>query len=291
MIAVILINYNGARDTIECIESLNNITDTSLRLIIVDNKSSDNSIDLIKQAQDQYSFDLLEAEENNGFSSGNNIGIKYALNMGAEYILLLNNDTVVTADFLTQLLEPFNKYSDCGAAISKILYYSQPDTIWYGGGSINNATGRTEHWRINEKDNNDNSDIQEVSFASGCCLCLKADAIKKVGFLNEDYFLYEEDADYCLRMVKEGFKIYYVPKSVIYHKVSASVGQGSSMSQYYLVRNKYYLIKLHFSKLNKLLAYGYCTLQLLFRCLKGELKLKCYIKGLKAFLKGTIGKA
>lgn len=288
MVAIILVNYNGADDTIDCIKSLSEIKDIEYEIVVVDNCSTDNSVDILKKYQEIYTFTLLQAEFNNGFSSGNNIGIEYAKN--ADYYLLLNNDTVVKPDFLKKLIEEFQKNPKCGATISKILYYSQPDTIWYAGGSFNPKTARSEHYHFNEKNDINDALPKKVTFASGCCLCVSKELIERIGLLNEDFFLYEEDAEFCYRITEAGFEIIYVPDSIIYHKVSASTGQGSPMSQYYTVRNKYYLIRTHFIGMNKLIAYFYCTAQFLFRCIKKEQSFKYYKLGVKAFLHHETGR-
>lgn len=289
MVAIILVNYNGAEDTIECIKSLSAIEDVAYEIIVVDNKSTDDSVNRLKKFQKIAKFNLLELEYNNGFSAGNNIGIEYAKN--ADYFLLLNNDTVVKPDFLSKLLYAMESNPRCGAAISKILYYSQPDTIWYAGGSFDKRTARSEHYCFNQKDINKEESVQKVTFASGCCLCISQKVLRRVGMLNEDFFLYEEDADYCYRIIESGFDILYVPNSVIYHKVSSSTGTGSPMSQYYSVRNKYSLIKMHFKGINKVTAYLYCTTQFLFRCLKNEQSFKYFRDGVKAFSRSETGKA
>lgn len=289
MVAIILVNFNGADDTIDCIKSLSKMRDIEYEVVVVDNCSSNDSIDKLKQSQERYRFTLLQTKCNNGFSSGNNIGIEYAKN--ADYYLLLNNDTVVKPDFLKKMIDEFQKNPQCGATISKILYYSQPDTIWYAGGSFNQRTARSKHYHYNKKDNIKDTLPQKVTFASGCCLCVSKKVIETIGFLNEDFFLYEEDTEFCYRITEAGFDIVYVPDSVIYHKVSASTGQGSPMSQYYSVRNKYYLIKMHFKGINKVIAYLYCTMQFLFRCIKKEQRFKYYKSGFRAFMQHETGKA
>lgn len=289
VIAIILVNYNGAEDTIECIGSLSENRDIEYEIIVVDNCSTDNSVGKLKQAQNYFVFTLLQAKNNDGFSAGNNIGIRYAKN--ADFYLLLNNDTVVEPDFLKKLIDGFQEDPRCGATISKIRYCSHPDTIWYAGGKLNPKTARSEHFHFNEKDQNTDILPQAVTFASGCCLCLSREVVEKVGLLNEDFFLYEEDAEYCCRIIKADYKIFYIPNSVIYHKVSSSTGNGSPMSQYYSVRNRYHLIRLQFAGINKLLAYSYCTLQFIYRCLKGKIRFRYYRMGLLSFFRGEIGRA
>lgn len=289
MVAIILVNYNGAEDTIDCIESLSKIQDIDCEVIVVDNHSTNDSIVKLQEAKKEYAFQLIEAKENAGFSAGNNIGLRYARQKNAAYYLLLNNDTIVEPDFLSNLLTGFNENSECGLTTGKILYYSNPNVIWYAGGAINMQTARTEHYLFGKIDKGDDNTLQKVTFASGCCMCLSRDLLDKVGYLNEDYFLYEEDAEYCCRIMQAGFSIIYVPKAVIYHKVSASTGAGSVFSQYYTIRNKYNLIRSSYGK-NRIYAYAYNTFQMLYRCIKHELNFKCYMAAVKAFLRKEKGK-
>ena len=288
MVAIILVNYNDAEDTIDCINSLFRIKDVAYKVIVVDNKSTDDSVRKLKNFQRLKKFVLIEADCNNGFSAGNNIGIAYVDD--ADYFLLLNNDTIVEPDFLNKLLCAIENNPKCGAAISKILYYSKPDTIWYAGGRFNAMTARSEHYCYNHKNTIKEEVAHNVTFASGCCLCITNEVVKKVGMLNEDFFLYEEDVEYCFRIIKAGFQIMYVPDSIIYHKVSSSTGQRSPLCQYYTVRNKYFLIRMHFKGMNAVIAYSYCTAQFLFRCIKGEQSFKYYKAGVKAFIQKEIGK-
>lgn len=290
MVAIILVNYNGAQDTIDCIKSLTAIRNTEVEIIVVDNKSSDDSLYVLSEAQRMYSFTLLKAKENKGFSAGNNIGMAYAIDKGYDYFLLLNNDTVVKQDFLKMLLKPFESDAYCGATTSKICYYSDPDMLWYDGGSFNQKLARTVHWNYGMRDAQERKTNTAVTFASGCCMCLSKALVEEIGLLDEDYFLYEEDADLCCRIISAGHRIIYVPASVIYHKVSASTGRGSPMSQYYSVRNKYMLIKKCISSRYCISAYIYSTAQMIYRCIKGELDFKWYWKGLRAFCAGSTGK-
>jgi Predicted glycosyltransferases len=290
MVAILLVNYNGADDTIECICSLEKITMKDYYIVVIDNCSTDDSIQKLELARQEHAFHLLRAESNKGFSAGNNLGINFALNKGAEHILLLNNDTLVESNFLRKLLDGFAYSENCGAVIGKIFYVSQPQKIWYAGGSLDFKTARIEHWHYGEKDVEKEIYPQKVSFASGCCLCLSAEAIKKTGLLNEEYFLYEEDTEYCYRLMKNELDIIYMPSSVIYHKVSASVGRKSPTSQFYTVRNKYYFIHTNFKGINRWNSFLYVTIQFLFRCMKREMNIKYYIKGLKAYLKHQTGR-
>ena len=151
-VAIILVNYNGAEDTLECIASILKSQYENYKIIVVDNCSTDSSYEILDKQKEFYNFVLIKAKSNDGFSAGNNIGIKYALNNGADYILLLNNDTVVETDLIGYLLEGFKNSNNCGATICKIMCYPQKSIIWYGGGTLSKKTARTVHWKYGEKD-------------------------------------------------------------------------------------------------------------------------------------------
>lgn len=290
-VAIILVNYNGAKDTIECLISLSACSYKGVAIIVVDNCSTDDSIPQLLSVQKQLGFVLLKSSENKGFSAGNNIGIRYALNSNADYVLLLNNDTLVEPNFLEKLINGFEGNPKCGVTIGKIYYENKRDTIWYAGGSLNLRTARTEHWSYGEKDKMSKAHPQKVTFATGCCLCLSRTLIETIGLLDERYFLYEEDAEYCFRILQAGYEIIYIPDAIIYHKVSSSTGVTSAKTQFYTMRNKYLMIQQHFKGINKIYAYSYSTVQMLYRCLKGELKFCYYFAALKAFVHHETGHA
>ena len=241
-VSVILVNYNGAQDTIECVQSLSAITYPNYEVIVVDNASTDDSTAVL-QAAELPNTVLLCSSENLGFSGGNNVGIRYALEQGTDYILLLNNDTVVAKNFLEPMLEAARQYNNHAAITCKMKYYYKPEKLWYAGGSFSYRTGRTSHWGINKIDRGQYDRQKEVTFVSGCCIMIPERIIRNIGLMAEEYFLYCEDVEYCCRITKYGYKMIYEPLSCIFHKVNASTGKGSNRVTYYTVRNKKYLLK------------------------------------------------
>lgn len=288
-VAIILVNYNGYKDTIECLQSLRSIEYKNYEVIVVDNASTNESVKEIKSFISGNER-LIESNANDGFSSGNNIGIRYALNNGADYCLLLNNDTIVEPDFLNKLVDAFNNSEYCGLTIGKILYEGQRNLIWYAGGSISERTAKTVHWHYKETDQETTKEIAQVTFATGCCMCISKKVIDQVGYLDEEYFLYEEDVDYCCRIKKAGFDIIYVPDSRIYHKVSSSSNEISVSTQYYIIRNKLIMINKHYRGFNKISAMLFCTAQFVYRCIKGELQFGLMRKAYIAYLQHETGR-
>lgn len=289
MVSIILVNYNGAKDTIECIQSICKTEGEEYRIIVVDNCSTDDSVLKLEAVKQKYSFELIRSEINNGFSAGNNIGIKRAMEKGTDYIWLLNNDTLVLPNTMTELKSCFKNNTKCGVSIAKILYERERNRIWYAGGAFNNTTARTEHWHFNENNEKLLDEVRKVSFATGCCFFMSKKACERIGYMDEDFFLYEEDVDYSIRTNQVGYDIIYNPYAIIFHKVSASTGAASPLSQYYCIRNRYMLIRKHFKGMNKIQAYCYCSIQALYRCIKRELSFQYFVKGLFAHIKHEIG--
>src|SRR3989344_7510099 len=262
-VAVIIVNWNGWRDTEECLESLQRVTYQNFSVYVVDNGSTDDSVSQLEtyklspqknSEQAAIRYKLIRSSENLGFAGGNNIGIKKSLEDGAEHILLLNNDTVVSSDFLSKLIEAAQSDSKIGIIGPKIYFPDDSQKsinyqlsaksyrIWFGGGKLNWLQTRGYHLDYEVLDDPHTLHVtrytlRDVDYVTGCCLLIKKSAIERIGLLSEDYFLYYEDVDWCLRAKKAGFRIAYVPSAHIWHKVSRSAKSGSASYVYYHVRN------------------------------------------------------
>lgn len=286
LVYIILLNYNGLKDTIDCVESLEKNTYKNYKIIIVDNDSADNSVEVLSSKYKAHT--IMPTGDNLGFAGGNNVGIKYAMEKGADYILLLNNDTVVEKDFLSIMVDRVEENSEIGIITCK-AYYFNSNRIWYAGGDINTLKGNASHAGYNEIDNGQYDEEKYVGFASGCCMLLSRKAILDTGLMTEDYFLYYEDTDYCCRIKNSGYKIFYCPRAVIYHKVSASTKASSPMYNYYYTRNRCFFIKRNIKGLKKFTGYTYFIVRMIA---KGELfkkNVKYIYIGLIDFAKGKTG--
>ena len=237
-IAVILVDYNGIEDTMECIDSIkesdcyNDIT-----IVVVDNASKADEAEKIRRKYNDVV--AIRSLDNGGFSEGNNIGIRYALDNGAEYVVLLNNDTIVDKKMISTLM---SRCQSDVMAVPQMLYYDEPNKIWYGGGRIDYWTGNAKHDCMNQID----SPMTErtVTFATGCCMMIKGTTLHKVGLLDESYFMYCEDTDFCIRLGQQAIKIKFVPTAKLWHKVSSSTGGSDSpFSTYYMTRNRLNCVK------------------------------------------------
>lgn len=289
-VGIILVNYNGAKDTIECLNSLKNIFYSNKCVYIVDNNSNEEDVKYLENNVDYFDVKIIKLKENLGFSGGNNFGIKKAMADGCEVIGLLNNDTTVEVDFLNQLVVKLFSDEKIGAVVPQIRDYYNEDIVSYGGGEINYLKGSVFIEGINRYDESINNTERFITFGHGCCLFMKSEMILKVGLLPEEYFLYFEDADYSIQIIKTGYKILYCPESIIYHKESASTKKGSDNFQYYFTRNRFYFIKKNFNKLSKLTAYPISILYLVKKLILKEFEFKNIKAGLTDFLRRKIGK-
>lgn len=238
LVSIIVLNWDQPDLTLACLDTLAGIDYAPFEIIVVDNGSSDGSPAIIR---DRYpDVRLIENGINLGFSEGNNIGIRDALSRRADYILLLNNDTVVDPGFLKALIQVAESDSQIGVVTPKIYYFNNPTKIWCAGAQIDWETGETYRLRAEEKDNSesDNEFPQDVKFVSGCAMCIKRSVIEKVGFLDPRYFAYYEEVDWCVRITRKNYRCVYVPKSKIWHIVSASIGVDSPLASYYMTRNQ-----------------------------------------------------
>ena len=243
-IAIILLNYNGFEDTIECVNSLLDSSYKNYAVIIVDNDSPDQSGIKLKNAYEKNTkIKVLLNKENNGFSAGNNVGITYALENDYDYILLLNNDTTVDCDFLQNLVKATSQSNVYTIYTCKIKYYYDKERIWFAGGDYSYIKGSTYHFGVTELDDGKFDASIDVGFICGCCMFMSRTVVEKIGLLPEEYFLYSEDLDYSLNARNNNIRLRYVPNAIIYHKVSSSTSKISHMSQYYVVRNRFEMVR------------------------------------------------
>jgi len=240
-VAIVIVNYNGEKVINDCVKSLKKIDYPNYDITIVDNNSQDNSVTLLKKTHSQ--IELIENKENVGVAEGNNIGIRYGLKRKAKYILLLNPDTEVKRNFLTELVAEAER-NERSLICPKIYYYDQPKILWYAGGYINWLTGTSFHTGQDQKDIGNYQKVKKVSYSSTCCLLIPALAFKEIGLMDAKYFVYFDDTDFCARANKNHYSIIYDPKSIIWHKVgSLTGGEESPIAVYYGTRNKLYFMR------------------------------------------------
>jgi GT2 family glycosyltransferase len=205
---IIILNYNG-KDTIKkCLDSVFYSDYPNSEVVVVDNDSKDGSLEFAKGIYSKFHF--IKNAKNSGFSAGNNIGIRFALEKMADYVFLLNNDASLEKDALSKLIMTAEKEK---AGIFSPIIYNRKNRIWFSGGTIKWLKMRAVHKsRVPEE-----TSPYSTNYASGCAMLIKKEVFKKTGLLSEDYFLYYEDADFCIKAWKNGFKCLVVPDAKITH--------------------------------------------------------------------------
>lgn len=249
-ISVVLVNYNGKKYNDKCITSiLNSEVNETLQIVVVDNASTDGSMEEMEKKWGSNSkIHFIYMEDNYGFSKANNEGITWSLEQGAEFILLLNNDTEIEPDAIGHMIDCQKEKH--GIVVPKVFYADKPDTIWCAGGRLTPVIKKPVHIAMGDKDLGQMVDNKACTFANGCCMLLTDKIVLELGLLNEKFFLYYEDTEYSMRAAEKNISIWFCGKAVVYHKVNgATRGNENPANAYYITRNWLFCNRLHLSKI------------------------------------------
>ena len=255
-VVVVILNWNGKRDTLECLSSVRAIDYPSFEIVVVDNGSTDDSVPAIKVHFPGIS--VIETGQNLGYAGGNNVGMRYAIQQGADYVLLLNNDTIVDRSLLTALARAARKLGDDAILAAQIYFHAEPDRIWYAGGQIVAETATTYHEGYRSVASTASQpDVVETGYASGCAFFISTTLLSRIGLFDERFFLLYEETDLCSRARKLGAKSYVVPDAKVWHKVSVSFGGMESPTYlYFHFRNRLLWAEKHLRLGPRIMVYG-----------------------------------
>lgn len=269
-VVTIVLNWNGWTDTIECLQSLFAIRYPNHRIVVCDNGSQDESLDKLQNwsACEGIAFEAFESPAhalreqresppfvtfiqtgaNLGYGGGNNVGVRYALErLGADYVWILNNDTVVDAGALGEMVRLAQAHADVAIVGSKLLRYGDAKRIQaLGGGRLAPFFARDTQLGRGRTDRPANDNVIDLQHVVGASMLVSAEAVRDVGLLDESYFLYREETDWCIRMRRSGWRLMYCPHSIVRHKEGRSAGFKSVIHDYYSVRNMLFLIRRHY---------------------------------------------
>ena len=224
-----VLNWNGRDLTLDCLSSLEKITYPNVKVYIIDNGSSDNSVTAIRNQFPDY--EIIGLPENYGFARGNNAGFEL-VKQKADYTIFLNNDTIVDPNFVEPLINAMESNSTVKQSTPKIFYADNLDYIWFGGGKVSLWAGWIRHLGIRQKDSIQFSFNRNVDYATGCCVCMRTVDFESIGMFDESFLMYGEDVDLSLRFRKQGGQILFVPESKIWHKGSSSIGTQFSIRKW-----------------------------------------------------------
>lgn len=241
LVYCILLQWRSCDDTLECLESLQAASYPNLRIVVVDNGTPESCR---RELRTRFpAVELLLNDDNLGFSGGNNRGIAYALAQGADYVLVLNNDTVVAPDFLEPLVARLSADRRIGMVGPKIYQQGAAGQLWFAGTTRDWLLGRPlrlRHRGFGRIDRGQYDREQYGDFLSGCAMLLRREVFERVGMFDPAFFAYFEDVDLCLRVRREGYRILYVPAARVYHKAArSSTGRRNfaPLSVYFSTRN------------------------------------------------------
>jgi GT2 family glycosyltransferase len=256
-VSIIILNWNGLEDTIECLESLKEVRYPNYEVIVVDNGSKGNDAAVLEQRLRDH-VHLIRNDKNYGYTGGNNIGIRYALdNSSPDYLLILNNDTVVAPDFLDHMIEVTENDASIGIAGPKVYYHGFPNRIQGAGARVDMRTGQAYHIGIKEIDCGQYDSQRKVDYVFGCCMLIKREVVERIGLFDESYFCYWDETDYCFRAREAGYRVIYIPQAKIWHKAPLKLrmwdktpisAKGSGLYYYYMARNNFKFMRKHATK-------------------------------------------
>ncbi len=289
-VTVTVLNYNRANDTVECVRSLEKCTYPALDVIIVDNGSTDGSFACLESAFSHHS--VRSTGSNLGYTGGIDASIRYAREGEPEYVLLLNNDTVVEPDFLEHMIRAMELAPDVAAACGTIFAEHDRGLVWYAGGTMIPWRGLAVHDRKGERMSRESlGPARRVSFVTGCCMLLRTSLLDEIGVEDTRFFMYLDDIEYCSRITNKGYGLLYVPRAVIYHKVLGE--KESAFKLYYSVRNRFLLIHSGFRGLTRVSAMVYFAVvigvKLLYWSFRRPLFCRAGMMGLCDFFAGRLG--
>lgn len=251
-IVIVTINFNSEKETHDCLASFEKLNTKNLdvQIVVIDNGS--NTAFVLTPDEKKKGIQLIDTGKNLGFTGGSNVGINYGMKHDADFIMLINNDTIVHPELLHEMLQSFEKDTKVGLVVPKIYFakgheyhldrYKKDElgkVFWFAGGYVDWANVFTRHRGVDEVDHGQYDREESVVFATGCCMLISREAIERVGTFDDTYYLYFEDGDLSQRLVKAGLKIIYNPKAILWHITAASGGgSGSPLHDYYLTRNR-----------------------------------------------------
>jgi GT2 family glycosyltransferase len=236
-VAVVVLSFNAREDTLACVESLERMDWERLTTIVVDNASADGTLEAVQERFP--GVVAIRNEENLGFAGGNNIGMRAALDAGADYVLVLNNDTVTDERLVAELVAVASARPDAGTLCPLIRYVDPPDRIWYAGARFDpRAIHNGRHTGYGERDVGQYHTIRETGRATGAAMLVPRRVLEEVGLFDSKLFIQVEDVDISLRMRAAGYRILFVPTAIVWHRVAlTSGGERGPATAYYEMRN------------------------------------------------------
>ncbi len=230
-VCAVVVNWNGREYIEPCLETLVASDYAPLEVLVVDNASTDGSPEFVRESFP--SVGLLLNDRNEGYAAGANAGVKAALDGGADYVLLLNNDVELAPDAVARLVETAREHPGAAFVGPKIYYHEPPDVIWSLGGAVSYWSGNIRHIAIRRRDDGRYEGVREVDYVTGASILCASAALRRIGLMDEAYYMYNEDTDWCARAKRHGYSVLVEPRAKVWHKVSMSSGGGLTQYKVY----------------------------------------------------------
>lgn len=240
LVVSIILNSNKCYDTLRCLDALTNNTYVNHTILVLDNASSDGSVPAIRARFPQVR--VVELCENRGYTGNNNVGIRSALEMGADWVFVLNEDTFLAPDGLARMVEVGGSDPQIGIVGPMVYHDDEPDVIQSAGGRLGSRFDSI-HIAKNEEDHGQFPEPHPVEWISGCAILVRRAVIEQIGLLDERFFYYWEETDWCLRARKQGWKVYHAPQAKLWHKGVQRNYHPSAAVTYYWTRNRFLLME------------------------------------------------
>jgi len=288
LVYIIILTWNQWDMTLECLTSILQVTYPNYKVVVVDNGSTDGTVESIKKHFPQ--VEVIVNSSNLGFAAGSNVGIKYALDKKADYVLLLNNDTLVAPDCIDNLVVQAYTLPDAGILTPKIVYAGKNAQIWSAGSRCHPLT--LDAMSVSQCRSHKLQDCEPrlVDYIFGTAMLIRREVVERIGLFDESFFMYYEDMDFCLRARAAGYKLYYVPTAIVQHYVAASTRNLIPVRYYHKAYSSVLFFRKHTQGMRWLIVIPYrlssaiCTVLRLIR--QGQLNaIRAYLQGLVNGLK------
>jgi GT2 family glycosyltransferase len=242
LVSSVILNTNRQKDTMECLTSLDKSTYFNHKVIVLDNHSTDGSVEAIRSKFP--SVQVVKLEENLGYAGNNNVGIEYALEQGADWVFVLNEDTILDEECLTNLVSVGESDKRIGVLGPMVYHHDEPEVIQTAGGKFG-PRWEAYHLSVDERDVGQYEEPHLVDWISGCGIMVRREVIEQVGLIDERYFYFWEETEWCLRAGRSGWKIVHVPQAKMWHKGVQFNHQPKPSVTYYATRNRLLTLSKH----------------------------------------------
>ena len=242
---IVVLNWNSRKMTEQCLRSLLAMEGSSFQILVVDNGSRDGSVEYLRKRFPQ--IQVIANGRNLGFAAGCNVGIRQGLAEDADFVLLVNNDTIIDPRLLSELLAEAQRNPKAGILSPKIYYYDPSDAIWWVGGTYSCWTGLARHIDLRKKDTGKYDTPRDLDWATGCVMLLRGEALREAGMFDEQFFGNGEDLDLSLRMRQLGYVVRYVPAAKVWHRegIDYKKNVGEYVRSFTLIRNLLWVMHKH----------------------------------------------